>query len=561
MSEPTEQLDFIRQIIADDLASGKHSTIITRFPPEPNGYLHIGHAKSICLNFGLAQEQSETGARCHLRFDDTNPEKEETEYVESIKRDVQWLGFNYENNLYFASDYFDFFYACALHLIKIGHAYVDEQSSELIKETRGNLTSPGTKSPFRNRPVEESLALFESMKAGKIPEGAAVLRAKIDMASPNMNLRDPILYRIMHVPHHRTGTKWCIYPMYDFAHTLEDAHEHVTHSLCTLEFELHRPLYDWVAAHCPIPGGKPRQIEFSKLSLSHTVMGKRVLREMVENKIVTGWNDPRLPTLSGIRRLGYPPAAIRQLCKTVGVTKFKGVTDIAVLEKCVRNELNRTADRRMGVLSPLKVTILNFAADHPSGSLLCELPNNPENPEAGTRQVPLSHEIYIEKTDFMLNPPKKYFRLAPERSVRLRGGYIITCSGYEQDDEGNITEVYANYIPDTIGKSAPEGVKCKTAIHWVSAAHCVEAEVRLYDRLFTHESPAEAEGGYETCLNPHSLSIVSKAKLEPSFAHSPAEFTCQLERLGYFTTDQCDHILGESIVLNRTITLRDSWKK
>ena len=561
MSTSPENLDFIRKIIADDLASGKHETTVTRFPPEPNGYLHIGHAKAICLSFGIAQENAGSGARCHLRFDDTNPAKEETEYVESIIEDVKWLGFDYGEHLYFASDYFDFFYDCAVDLINNGKAYVDQQSSEEIKENRGNVTTPGTDSPYRDRPTEESLTLFAQMKEGRIPEGAAVLRAKIDMASPNMNLRDPILYRVMHVDHHRTGDQWKIYPMYDFAHTLEDALEKVTHSLCTLEFELHRPLYDWVAENCPIPAHPPRQIEFSKLMLSHTVMGKRKIREMVEEGIVAGWDDPRLPTLSAIRRLGYPPAAIRNLCHQVGITKFQGTTDIAVLEKCVRDDLNKSAQRRMGVLNPLKVVINNFDEGHPEGVLLCQANNNPEDSEAGTREVPLTREIYIERDDFMIEAPKKYFRLKPDGAVRLRGGYIILCTGYDTDADGQVTEVHVDYLPDTIGKSAPEGVKCKTAIHWVSAEHAVDAEIRLYDRLFTDEAPDDAEGGFRSCLNPDSLSVITQAKLEPSFAQVPAEFSCQLERIGYFTTDRHDHQPGERIVLNRTITLKDSWKK
>lgn len=560
MSNENESLDFIRAIIAEDLKSGKHETTVTRFPPEPNGYLHIGHAKAICLSFGIAQENADSGARCHLRFDDTNPEKEETEYVESIKEDVQWLGFDYGEHLYFASDYFDYFYDCAVHLIKEGKAYVDEQTPEDIKETRGNLNTPGTESPYRDRPVEESLSLFQQMKEGKIPEGKAVLRGKIDMASPNMNLRDPILYRIMHVPHHRVGDKWKIYPMYDFAHTLEDAKEEVTHSLCTLEFELHRPLYEWVAENCPLPGKPPRQIEFSKLMLSHTVMGKRKLKEMVDEGIVNGWDDPRLPTLSGIRRLGYPAEAIRDLCKIVGITKFKGVTDIAVLEKCVRDVLNKTAERRMGVLNPLKVVIKNFDEGHPEGVLYCDAVNNPEDEGAGTRKVPLTREIYIEKEDFMLDAPKKYFRLKPDGAVRLRGGYIILCTGYKEEN-GEVTEVEVEYLPDTIGKSPPEGVKCKTAIHWVSAEHAVEAEVRLYDRLFTDEAPDEVEGGFRSCLNPESLIVIPDAKLEPSFKEVSAAETFQLERVGYFTTDSEDHVPSEKLVLNRTITLRDSWKK
>ena len=561
MNTEGDSLDFIRQIIADDLASGKHDTIITRFPPEPNGYLHIGHAKAICLSFGIANEQAESGARCHLRFDDTNPVKEDSHYVNSIIEDVKWLGFDYGEHLYYASDLFHYFYDCAVHLIKEGKAYIDEQTPEEIKDNRGNLTTSGKNSIYRDRPVKESLEIFESMKAGGIEEGKAVLRAKIDMAASNLNLRDPILYRVMHVTHHRTGDEWKIYPMYDFAHTLEDANEHITHSLCTLEFELHRPLYEWVANNCPLPAHKPRQIEFSKLVISHTVMGKRKLLEMVEEGIVNGWDDPRLPTLSGIRRLGYPAAAIRQLCKTVGITKFKGVTDIAVLEKCVRDELNKSADRRMGVMNPLKVVITNFDEGHPDGVLYCNAINNPEDEAKGTRKVPLTKELYIERDDFMIDAPKKYFRLKPEGAVRLRGGYIIVCSGYNLDDDGHVTEVQVEYLPDTIGKSAPEGIKCKTAIHWVSVEHAIDAEVRLYERLFTEEAPDDIEGGYRSCLNPNSLKVLQGVKLEPSFSEDPAEFTCQLERIGYFTTDRYDHQPNEKVILNRTITLKDSWKK
>lgn len=557
----SENTDFIRQIIANDLSSGKHETTVTRFPPEPNGYLHIGHAKAICLNFGIAQENASTGARCHLRFDDTNPVKEDTEYVESIKEDVRWLGFDYGDNLFFASNYFDYFYECAVQLIKDGKAYVDEQTPEEIKENRGNVTTPGKESPYRDRAPEESLARFEAMKKGELAEGAAVLRAKIDMTSSNMNLRDPILYRIMHTTHHHTGDTWCIYPMYDFAHTLEDAKEHITHSLCTLEFELHRPLYEWVAEHCPIPGKAPRQIEFSRLNLTHTVMSKRKLLQLVEEKVVSGWDDPRMPTISGLRRLGYPAAAIREFCQVVGITKFNGITDVAVLEKCVRDNLNKHAQRRMGVLNPLKVVITNFNAAHPEGVLQCEAKNNPEDPEAGVRQVPLTQEIWIEKEDFMVDAPKKYFRLKPDGAVRLRGGYIILCKDYKTDDTGEVTEVHVEFLPDTIGQSAPEGIKCKTAIHWVSAEHALDAEIKVYDRLFNDENPEAVEGGFMNCINEHSLSVISNAKLEPSFSTVEAETTVQLERIGYFTTDKVDHKKGENLVLNRTISLKDSWGK
>jgi len=557
-ADKKEPTDFIREIIAKDLASGKHDTVITRFPPEPNGYLHIGHAKAICISFGIALENKATNARCHLRFDDTNPEKEETEYVESIKNDVRWLGFDWGDNLYFASDYFDFFYACAQHLINAGLAYVDEQSPDEMKKNRGDVVTPGTASPFRDRPAEESLTRFEEMKAGQHADGSMVLRAKIDLSSSNMNMRDPVIYRIMHATHHNTGDQWRIYPMYDFAHPLEDAHEHITHSLCSLEFENHRPLYDWFVQNCPVPSA-PRQIEFSRLNLSYTVMSKRKLLQLVEEGHVNGWDDPRLLTISGMRRRGYPPAAIRSFCHRGGVTKVNSVTDMAILESEIRDELNRTAQRRMAVLDPLKVVITNWPAD--DHSELVEVPNNPADKEAGTRMVSLGKEIWIEREDFMEDPPKKFFRLGPGRSARLRGGYIITCTGFEKNDAGELTEIHCEFIPDTIGQDAPEGIKCRAAIHWVDAATAATAEVRLYDRLFSEENPDAAEGGFLSCLNPDSLTIIENAKLELSLSEADKGSRYQFERIGYFCADAIDHAPGERIVFNRTVALKDSWKK
>ena len=557
-ADKKESTDFIREIIAKDLASGKHDTVITRFPPEPNGYLHIGHAKAICISFGIADENKATNARCHLRFDDTNPEKEETEYVESIKNDVRWLGFDWGDNLYFASNYFDFFYACAQHLINAGLAYVDEQSPEEMKKNRGDVVTPGTPSPFRDRPTEESLTRFEEMKAGQHADGSMVLRAKIDLSSSNMNMRDPVIYRIMHATHHNTGDQWCIYPMYDFAHPLEDAHEHITHSLCSLEFENHRPLYDWFVQNCPVPS-TPRQIEFSRLNLSYTVMSKRKLLQLVEEGHVKGWDDPRLLTISGMRRRGYPPAAIRSFCHRGGVTKVNSVTDMAILESEIRDELNRTAQRRMAVLDPLKVVITNWPAD--DHSELVEVPNNPANKEAGTRMVSLGKEIWVEREDFMEDPPKKFFRLGPGRSARLRGGYIITCTGFEKNDAGELTEIHCEFIPNTIGQDAPEGIKCRAAIHWVDAATAATAEVRLYDRLFSEENPDAAEGGFLSCLNPDSLTIIENAKLELSLSDADKGSQFQFERIGYFCADAIDHVPGKRIVFNRTVALKDSWKK
>lgn len=553
---PAPKLDFIREIIADDLAAGKHSTVITRFPPEPNGYLHVGHAKSICLNFGIAQEQSAVGAKCHLRFDDTNPEKEEVEYVESIKADVKWLGFDWADDLYYASNYFDFFHDCAVHLIREGKAYVDQQSTEEMRANRGNLTTPGTPSPGRSQSVEENLELFARMKAGEFKEGDCVLRAKIDLSSSNMNLRDPVLYRIMHAHHHNTGDAWCIYPMYDFAHPLEDALEHITHSLCTLEFENHRPLYDWFIENCPVPS-RPRQIEFARLNLTYTVMSKRKLLELVQGGHVGGWNDPRLPTISGLRRRGCPPEAIRHFCKRIGITKFNGTTDVALLDFDVREHLNASAPRRMAVLDPVRVVLENWAAE-PLAEV--EVANHPQNPEMGSRRIPMSAEVWIEREDFMEFPEKKFHRLGPDRYVRLKGGHIIRCTGFEKDADGNISLIRAEILPGTVGVDAPEGVVCKAAIHWVDAATGVDAEVRIYDRLFTVEDPDGAEGGFLSVINPESLKRVT-AKVEPALVAVEPEFSCQFERIGYFVADSVDHRAGERPVFNRTVPLKDSWAK
>lgn len=554
MSEETKK-DFIREIIAEDLVSGKHATTITRFPPEPNGYLHIGHAKAICLSFGIAQENAGTGAKCHLRFDDTNPSKEETEYVESIKEDVKWLGFDWGDNLFFASDYFEYFYECAVDLIKKGLAYVEDDSLEEVRAKRGDVNTPGTRSASAEHSVEENLDLFARMRAGEYQNGEKILRAKIDMASPNMHLRDPVLYRIMHTHHHNTGDAWCIYPMYDFAHPLEDAKEHITHSLCTLEFEDHRPLYDWFIQNCPVPS-TPRQIEFSRLNLNYTVMSKRKLLQLVQEKRVNGWDDPRMPTISGMRRRGYPAEAIRSFVVGTGITKYKGITDVAVLENEVRNHLNASAPRRMAVLDPVKVVLENWD-EQPMET--ASVPNHPQNPEMGERAIPISNEIFIEREDFMEDPPNKFFRLGPERYVRLRGGHIIHCSGYDKDADGQVSLIKAKILLGTVGRDAPEGVKCKAAIHWVDAATGVDAEVRLYDRLFKCEDPDKAQSGFLDALNPDSLHRV-KALVEPSLAEVEAGFSCQFERIGYFVADAKDHQPGKP-VFNRTVALRDSWSK
>jgi glutaminyl-tRNA synthetase len=549
-----EKKDFIREIIAADLKSGKHAAPITRFPPEPNGYLHIGHAKAIGVNFGIAGEYAGLGARCHLRFDDTNPVKEDTEYVESIKRDIEWLGYDWGEHLYFASDYFDYFYDCAVALIEKGLAYVDTQTPDEIRAQRGNVSVVGTPSPHRERSVEENLALFKKMREGGFKDGGAVLRANIDMESFNMNMRDPVLYRVVHARHHNTGDKWCIYPMYDFAHPLEDAKEHITHSLCSLEFENHRPLYDWVVENCPVPS-KPRQIEFARLNIGYTVMSKRKFIQLVDEKHVDGWDDPRMSTLSGMRRRGYPPEAIRAFVERVGLTKQNSLSDFALLEFEVRNYLNKVAQRKMAILDPIKVIITNY----PEGeSEKVTVPNNPENDDDGSRELTFTREFWIERDDFMIEAPKKYFRLKPGGAVRLRGAYIIQHVDHVLGENGEVSEVHCEFIPDTIGKSAPEGVQCRTAIHWVSCDEAVDAEVRLYDRLFTEEVPDNAEGGYLSCLNPDSLSVVTGAKVEPSLAAMVAGERCQFERIGYFCADSVDHS-PDKPVFNRISTLRDSW--
>ena len=551
-----DKKDFIREIIAADLESGKHTAPITRFPPEPNGYLHIGHAKAIGVNFGLAAEYGDLGARCHLRFDDTNPVKEDTEYVDAIKKDITWLGYDWGDHLYFASDYFEYFYDCAVALIEKKLAYVDTQTSDEIRAQRGKVHEAGTPSPHRERSVEENLELFKKMRDGGFADGGAVLRANIDMESGNMNMRDPVLYRVLHASHHKTGDAWCIYPMYDFAHPLEDAKEHITHSLCSLEFENHRPLYDWVVDNSPAPS-KPRQIEFARLNIGYTVMSKRKFIQLVEEGHVNGWDDPRMSTLSGMRRRGYPPEAIRAFVEKVGLTKQNSLSDFALLEFEIRGYLNKVALRKMAVLDPVKIVFTNYPED---GSEIVELPNNPEDEATGKRQLTFAREIWIEREDFMIDAPKKFFRLKPEGAVRLRGAYIIKHVGHVLDDSGEVAEIHCEFIPDTIGQNAPEGIKCKTAIHWVSCAEAVDAEVRMYDRLFTEELPDSAEGGYIECLNPQSLVTVTGAKVEPSLAAMTAGEHCQFERLGYFCTDSEDHD-PVNPVFNRIVTLRDSWAK
>ncbi|MBP7505145.1 MAG: glutamine--tRNA ligase/YqeY domain fusion protein [Prolixibacteraceae bacterium] len=547
--------NFIHQLIEKDLSEGKNDgRVHTRFPPEPNGYLHIGHAKSICLNFGTALKYD---GLTNLRFDDTNPEKEEDEYVRSIMEDVRWLGFDWGDRLYYASDYFGKLYEFALKLIKEGKAYVDDQDAETISSQKGSPTRPGIESPFRNRSVEENLRLFEAMKNGAFDEGSCVLRARIDMTSPNMHMRDPILYRIMKTPHHRTGDQWVIYPMYDFAHGQCDYWEGITHSVCTLEFEVHRPLYDWFIDQLKEGEYRPRQIEFARLNLTYTVMSKRKLLELVKEKYVSGWDDPRMPTISGLRRRGYTPASIRNFAERVGVTKVEGISDVTLLEHSVREDLNKTALRMMGVLDPLKVIITNY----PEGqSEEVEAINNPEDPEAGTRQLPFSREIYIERDDFMEKPPAKFFRLAPGREVRLRYAYFITCQEVDRDEQGNITALRCTYDPQTRGGNAPDGRKVKATIHWVSAAHAVEAEVRLYDRLFMVEDLSEEkERDFKEFLNPGSLVVKKGCQVEPSLA-AVAPFThLQFERVGYFNVDP-DSRPGKP-VFNRTVALKDAWTK
>ena len=544
--------DFIRNIVRADVDAGKTQTVITRFPPEPNGYLHIGHAKSICLNFGVA---AEFGGRCHLRFDDTNPIKEEQEFIESIEADVRWLGFDWGEHLYFASDHFETLYQWAEHLIEQGLAYVDDLSVEAMREHRGSWTAPGKNSPYRERPAAESLDLFRRMRAGEFPDGARVLRAKIDMAAGNMNLRDPVLYRILHATHPRTGDAWCIYPTYDFAHGQSDAIEGVTHSLCTLEFEDHRPLYDWLVDNLPAPS-RPRQYEFARLNLNYTVLSKRRLTELVADGHVAGWDDPRMPTLSGLRRRGVPPAAIRDFIGRVGVARADNLVEVAWLDHCIREHLNKTAIRRMAVLRPLKVVIENY----PEGeSELLDAVNNPEDAAAGSRQVPFARELYIERDDFMEDPPKKFFRLAPGREVRLRYAYFITCTEVVKDAAGAVVELRCTYDPATRGGDAPDGRKVKATLHWVSAAHAVAAQVRLYDHLFTRPDPG-ASGDMVADLNPDSLTVLDDCRLEPALAETPQGETVQFERLGYFCLDAASEGRDRP-VFNRTIGLRDVWAK
>ena len=543
--------DFIRDKVSDDNRTGKFSgAVVTRFPPEPNGYLHIGHAKSACLNFGLAAENN---GRCHFRFDDTNPAKEEEEYVEAIMEDVRWLGWSWGEHLYFASDHFDKLYEFALTLVSSGHAYVDDLTQDQIREYRGTLTKPGRESPCRNRSVAENLDLFKRMRKGEFEEGQKVLRAKINMSSGNINMRDPVLYRILNVSHHRTGDKWCIYPMYDFAHGQSDSIEGVTHSICTMEYEDHRPLYDWILETLGVY--KPEQTEFARLNLTHTVLSKRKLVQLVEDGKVTGWDDPRMPTLAGMRRRGYPPEAIRSFCDQVGVAKRQNTIEFAMLEHAVRDQLNKTAPRVMAVLHPLKVVITNY----PEAQVeYLEATNNPEDPDAGSRKLPFSRELYIEREDFMEDPPNKFFRLSPGREVRLRYGYFVTCTDVVKNDAGEIIEIQCTYDPETHGGQAPDGRKVKGTIHWVSAQHAVNALSRLYNPLFNVEHP-DKEDDFIKHLNPDSITVEDDSKVEPSLTQAEPGSTVQFERLGYFTVDP-DSQPG-ALVFNQTVTLRDSWSK
>jgi glutaminyl-tRNA synthetase len=544
--------DFIREIVAADNKSNKHGgRVVTRFPPEPNGYLHIGHAKSICLNFGIALENKGV---CHLRFDDTNPTKEDVEYVESIQSDVRWLGFDWQDKKFYASDYFEQLYQYAIQLIKEGKAYVDSLSAEETRTHRGTLTEAGKASPYRNRSVEENLDLFTRMRAGEFAEGQHTLRAKIDMASPNINMRDPVMYRILKAEHHRTGNKWCIYPMYDYAHCVSDAIERITHSICTLEFEDHRPLYDWFLDELRTPD-HPQQIEFARLNLTYTMMSKRKLLQLVKDKYVRGWDDPRMPTIQGLRRRGYTPESLRSFCERIGVAKRNSTVEVAMLEHEIREDLNKRAPRVMAVLRPLKVVIDNFP-----GEQVEELDaiNNPEDPSAGSRKIPFSREVYIERDDFMEDPPKKFFRLAPGREVRLRYAYIIKCERVVKNDQGEVVELHCTYGPETRSGGSAEGRKVKATIHWVSAAHALPAEVRLYDHLFTVPDPGAAED-FTTILNSNSLEVLTSCRVEPSIAEAEAGSRYQFERQGYFCVDP-DSAPG-ALVFNRTVTLKDAWAK
>ncbi len=550
MSEELKSTDFIRDIIAEDEKTGKHDgRVHTRFPPEPNGYLHIGHAKSICLNFGIAEERE--NALYNLRFDDTNPTKEDQEYVDSIQEDVRWLGFDWEDRLYFASDYFEQMYDFAVQLINDGKAYVDDQSGEQIRENRGTVTTPGVDSPFRDRSVEENLDQLAKMRAGEFVDGEKVLRAKIDMSHDNMLMRDPLIYRIRHAEHHRTGNDWCIYPMYDWAHGLEDSLEGITHSICTLEFEVHRPVYDWFLEQLNV--FHPQQIEFARLNLTYTIMSKRKLLQLVEEGKVSGWDDPRMPTLSGMRRLGYTPSSIRTFCDKIGVAKRDSVVDLALLQHCLRDELNKSAKRVMAVLDPLKVTITNY----PEGQTEdIECVNNPENEADGTRMVPFSREIYIERTDFLEDPPRKFFRLGPGREVRLKHAYYVTCDEAIKDDDGNIVELLCSYDPESRGGQSPDGRRVKGTLQWVSVEHGVDAEIRLYDNLFSSENPEE-DGSFIDNLNPESLTVLKNCKLEPSLADAKPGEPIQFMRHGYFCVDSVE----DSLVFNRTVSLKDSWAR
>jgi len=556
MSETEAQpSDFIRDLVAADLRVGKNEgRVCTRFPPEPNGYLHIGHAKSICLNFGIAQQFD---GLCNLRFDDTNPSKEEVEYVESIINDVRWLGFDWGSRLFYASDYFEQMYEYAVHLVREGKAFVCDLTADQVRDYRGTLIEPGKESPNRNRRVVENLDLFQRMRAGQFPDGARTLRAKIDMASPNINMRDPVLYRILHAEHHRTGDKWCLYPMYDYAHPISDALEGITHSICTLEFEDHRPLYDWTLDNLPVPCHS-QQIEFARLNLSYTVMSKRKLLKLVNEGRVAGWDDPRMPTLAGMRRRGYPAEAIRHFCERIGVGKRENLVDLALLEYCVREDLNRRAPRVMGVLRPLKVVLDNY----PEGRVEeLEAVNNPEDPAAGSRKVPFSRVLYLEREDFLEEPPKKFYRLAPGREVRLRYAYFIKCVQVVKDAAGEVVELRCTYDPETRGGYAPDGRQVKATLHWVSASHAVPAEVRLYDRLFTRPEPGAEHGGdFLADINPNSLEVLPSCRLEPSLAGAAPGSFYQFERQGYFCADLKDSAPG-ALVFNRTVTLKDPWAR
>ena len=552
-SEERSPVNFIEAVINEDLKTGKHDgRVHTRFPPEPNGFLHIGHAKSICLNFGIAEKYD--GGLCNLRFDDTNPLKEEDKYVNSIIEDVKWLGFDWEDRLYYASDYFDQLFDYAVQLVRDGKAFVCDLNSEEIRSYRGTLTEPGKESPYRNRSIDENYDLFMCMKSGEFPDGSRTLRAKIDMSHPNLNMRDPVIYRILHASHHRTGDTWCIYPMYDWAHGLEDSIERITHSLCTLEFEDHRPLYDWYLEqlgvyHC-------QQIEFARLNQNYTVMSKRMLLELVEDGFVSGWDDPRMPTISGYRRRGYTPQSIRNFAEKIGIAKRDNTVEISLLEHSVREDLNKRAPRVMAVLQPLKIVIENYPEEQTEELAAV---NNPENPEAGTRNVPFSRELFIEQNDFMEDPPRKFFRLAPGREIRLRYAYFITCAQVIKDENGHVIEIRCTYDPETKGGSAPDGRKVKGTIHWVSAKHCLDAEVRLYDRLFSVPNPGR-DGDFKKDINTDSLQVLTHCKVEPSLKDAVPSVTVQFERKGYFCVDFVDSS-PEHLIFNRTVPLRDSWKK